>query len=80
MECQTLSKEAYELRKSGDDASGKYKEHYATCRNQVLNEYNRVYIQGLHALAHKHKEENASLTYRAAFKHIRQELMKKAGK
>ncbi len=79
MECKTLGKEAYALRsKDSAQASELYKKHYATCRNQVLNEYNRVYLQGLHGLAAEHKAENAGVSYRDALKHIRVELHEKA--
>ena len=76
MECKTLAADAYKTRiESGSaDARPKYQKHYNTCRNTVMNEYNRKFLIDLNELARKHKEENKSLSFRDAFKAVRAKL------
>lgn len=80
MACKALSKEAYELQKGSEERHEKFVKHYETCRNQVLNEYNRVYLQRLHEMAAKHKAENAGITYKVALQEVRAKLLEKAQK
>jgi predicted ABC-type ATPase len=76
MECKTLAADAYKTRieKGSAEAKPKYQKHYNTCRNQVMNEYNRAFLIELNDLARKHKEDNKALTFREAFKAVRQKL------
>lgn len=76
MECKTIAADAYKTRieKGSIEARPKYQKHYNTCRNQVLNAYNRAFLIDLNELARKHKDENKALTFREAFKAIRAKL------
>jgi hypothetical protein len=82
MACKSMAQEAYSLRKEGkkEEARPKYQEIYNTCRNQVLNEYNRDYLIDFNELVRKHREENKSLTWAEARKEVKKDLLEKAAK